>query len=187
MLQYSHHPSPFPVGALIVAELLFQTPIRPLPCSRPTRSSHGEDPYHNAAFIASPLLGVRAAEWQGRPGKHRAGGERGINGGDPARSNCGGSITMKQAPRHTSRNLVGASPFPASSQPSPCPRQAPGPGHAAHTTHSPASPPATCSPFVPLASPASLHPCSTSLTQQGPLTTPTQPAESSQPPIVQQQ
>lgn len=31
VLQYSHHPSPFPVGALIAAELIFEAPIRRLP------------------------------------------------------------------------------------------------------------------------------------------------------------
>lgn len=157
----------------MVAELFFRTPIRPLPCSRPTPFPRGEHSDHEVGFVVPPPLGVWAAGWQARQGEHKGGGGRGINGGDPARSNCGGSITMKQAPRHTNRNLVGASPFPASSEPSPCPRRAPGPGHAAHTTHSPASPPATCSPLVPLASPAILRPHSPSPTQQGPLATPT--------------
>ena len=73
MLQYSHHPSPFPVRMLIVAELLIQAPIRTLPCSRPTPFPRGEGLSHKAVAIVCPSLGVRAAEWQGRPGETQGG------------------------------------------------------------------------------------------------------------------
>lgn len=68
MLQYSHHPSPFTVGAFIVAGLTIEAPIRPLPCLRPLLFPRGEGAHDEASFIVAPLLAVLKAEWQGPPG-----------------------------------------------------------------------------------------------------------------------